>query len=556
MNSRIPLTFLLVLFLLPSIKLYSQSILPQGFIPGEVHGNFQSDLQYYNSDTSIGAPEVPEKVLMRGFANINYTLGNFSAGLRYESYLATLQGFDSRYDGNAIPYRYATYQNEKLNVTVGSFYEQFGNGLIFRSYEQWGLGYDNAMDGIRLKYEPLKGVYLKGVIGKLRKFMGSGPGVVRGLDLEFSLADMFDSLFNKTNIIIGGGMISKYQSDQNSTYNLPENVAAFAGRLNIISGKFNIGAEYAYKINDPSAANSYIYKDGESFLFTASYSTKGLGILLTAKRVDNMDFRSDRAAAGSELNINYIPAITKVHTYSLAAYYPYATQPLGEMGLQGDIIYKIKKGSPLGGKYGTSILVNYSTVFGIKRTAVNDTTAIGESGTLGYKSNFFDIGDTKYFEDLNINISRKFSKKFKAAVSFMYFEYNKDVIQGFGNQYGTIYGNVAVADLTFKLKPKNTIRVELQNLYTKQDDGSWGMMLVEYTIAPHWFVAAFDEYNYGNKKSNKRFHYFTAQVGYKNKGNTFTLGYGRQRAGIFCVGGVCRNVPASNGVTLAITSSF
>ncbi|PCH94772.1 MAG: hypothetical protein COB85_05285 [Bacteroidetes bacterium] len=412
------------------------------------------------------------------------------------------------------------------------------------------------MDGIRLKYEPLKGVYIKGVIGKQRYFMSSGSGVVRGLDLEFSLADMFDSLFTKANIIIGGGMISKYQSDQDPIYKLPENVAAFAGRLNLITGKFNIGAEYAYKINDPSAANSYIYKDGESFLFTASYSTKGLGILLTAKRVDNMDFRSDRTASGSSLNINYIPAISKVHTYSLAAYYPYATQPNGEMGIQGDIIYKIKRGSALGGKYGTSISINYSNIFGIKRSAVNDTTAVGESGTLGYKSNFFEIGETKYFEDFNINMSRRFTKKFKAAVSFMYFEYNKDVIQGFGNKYGTIYGNVGVADLTLKLKPKNSIRVELQHLYTEQDAGNWLMMLAEYTLAPHWFVAAFDEYNYGNEKSEKRFHYFTAQVGYKNKGNTFTLGYGRQRAGIFCVGGVCRNVPASNGITLAITSSF
>jgi len=555
LKSGLPLTFLILLLYLLPTNSYGQAGLPQGFIPGEVHGNFQTDLQYYNSDTAIGAPEVPEKLLMRGFANVNYTRGKFSAGLRYESYLVTLQGFDTRYDGNAIPYRYATYQNEKLSVTVGSFYEQFGNGLIFRAYEEWGLGYDNAMDGIRLKYEPLKGIYLKGVIGKQRYFMGSGVGTVRGLDLEFSLADMFDSLFSKTNIIIGGGMISKYQSDQDPIYKLPENVAAFAGRLNIISGKFNIGAEYAYKINDPSAANNYIYKDGKSFLFTASYSTKGLGILLTAKQVDNMDFRSDRTADGSSLNINYIPAISKVHTYSLAAYYPYATQPNGEIGIQGDIIYKIKKGSALGGKYGTSISVNYSTVFSIMKSTINDTTTIGETGTLGYNSGFLEIGDTKYFEDLNINISRKFSKKFKAAISFMYFEYNKDVVQGLSG-YGTIYGNVAVADLTFKLKPKNTIRVELQNLYTEQDDGSWVMMLAEYTIAPHWFVAAFDEYNYGNDKSNKRFHYFTAQAGYKNKGNTFTLGYGRQRAGIFCVGGVCRNVPASNGVTFAVTSSF
>jgi len=49
-------------------------------------------------------------------------------------------------------------------VTVGNYYEQFGSGMIFRSYEERGLGYDNAMDGVRIKYVPYKGVYLKGVL--------------------------------------------------------------------------------------------------------------------------------------------------------------------------------------------------------------------------------------------------------------------------------------------------------------------------------------------------------------------------------------------------------
>ena len=48
----------------------------------------------------------------------------------------------------------------------------------------------------------------------------------------------------------------------------------------------------------------------------------------------------------------------------------------------------------------------------------------------------------------------------------------------------------------------------------------------------------------------------TPSVGYTNKANRISLGYGRQRAGIFCVGGVCRTVPASNGLSISITSSF
>ena len=101
--------------------------------------------------------------------------------------------------------------------------------------------------------------------------------------------------------------------------------------------------EYAYKINDPSTANNFIYKPGECLLLSGTYSQRGLGIMVSAKRVDNMDYRSNRAATGSALAINYIPAITKIHTYNLSAYYPYATQPNGEMGLQAEVLYKFKK---------------------------------------------------------------------------------------------------------------------------------------------------------------------------------------------------------------------
>ena len=39
-------------------------------------------------------------------------------------------------------------------------------------------------------------------------------------------------------------------------------------------------------------------------------------------------------------------------------------------------------------------------------------------------------------------------------------------------------------------------------------------------------------------------------------GTRLMIGWARQRAGLLCVGGVCRFVPASNGVTLTISSRF
>ena len=51
-----------------------------------IHGNFQIDAQYYQEDSLIGAPKVPEKLLSNVFGNLNYTKGKFSAGVRYEAY--------------------------------------------------------------------------------------------------------------------------------------------------------------------------------------------------------------------------------------------------------------------------------------------------------------------------------------------------------------------------------------------------------------------------------------------------------------------------------------
>jgi hypothetical protein len=531
--------------------------LDQVLSKGEVHGNFQMDMQYYEEDTLIGAVDVPEDVLMNGFANINYTNGNFSAGFRYESYLNTMLGFPPKYKGNGIGYRYASFANEEMTVTVGNYYEQFGNGLIFRSYEARGLGYDNAMDGIRINYKLAEGLHVKGIIGKQRFYFEYGEGIVRGFDGELMLNDFIGGAWSesKTKLTLGGSFVSKYQVDQSNSLNLPENVGASAGRFTLQRSKIRLTGEYARKINDPSADNGFIYKEGEAFFAETAYSTKGFGLSLSAKGVDNMSYRSDRNASLTDLQMNYLPALTRQHTYNLlATLYPYATQPNGEIAFQGELIYKFKKKTLLGGKYGTGILINYSTVYNIDSTAI---PAAVDSNLLGYESNLFAIGDEKYYEEINVEINKKFSKKLKGTFTYSNLVFDQAVIQGKQpSKYPDIYANIGVIDITYKLSKKHAIRTEVQGLFTKQDQQDWATVLIEYTYSPHWFIAVMDQYNYGNKNPEDRIHYYFASAGYVKGTNRIQLGYGRQRAGIFCVGGVCRNVPAASGLTLSITSSF
>lgn len=540
---------------------------------GQVHGNFSMDGQYYNDDEQIGAEKPQQTWGLNSWGNLNYSSDVFKAGLRFETYEPALLGYPagSPYKGSGIGYRYVSYSKDELEVTLGNFYEQFGQGLAFRSYEERYLGVDNAMDGIRVKFRPDTGIYLKGFIGEQRLAFDNGftkgTGIVRGIDGEVSLAEAWPRLFTGMaakghNLTIGGSFVSRYQDDQviyvpgdttGATLKLPLNVGLFAGRLNYTTARWNLYTEYARKVNDPNGTNQFIYKDGQAMLVNATYSTKGLGISAGAHTYDNMTYQSERGSPTQfDLNINYLPTLAKQHTYNLpATLYPYATQPNGEVAFQGEVFYKFKKGTKLGGAHGTKIALNWSGAWNLDSTRVaNDT--IHRSG---YTANFFSPGKRNYYQDFNIELRKKVSDTWELALTYLNFVYDIEQVQGKSGQ-PVIYTDMVVLEGLHNFTDKNSVRFELQHLSTKQDHGNWATALAEFTFSPHWFVAAMDQYNYGGSVDVEQIHYPIGSLGYIRGGARFSMSYGRQRAGIFCVGGVCRVVPAANGLTLSITSTF
>ena len=545
------------IFLFPFVLLSQNSSL-------EIHGNFELNMQSYLVDSSIGADEpTPERVLNNAYLNLLISKGNFTAGLRYESYLNALKDYDSRYKGNGIPYRFLTYNSDGLEVTVGNYYEQFGSGIIFRTYEDKGLGVDNAMDGVRLKYSPSSGLYLKSFIGQSRTYFEYSEGIVRGIDAEFNVNEAL-KLEGETSYILGGSFVSRFQKDNNPKFNLPENVGSMATRLNIIHGGFSYYGEYAHKINDPIGSFSFDennYATGKAIVNNLTYSQKGLGVTFESHFVDHMEFRSERAKE-KEFIINYIPTLSKQHTYTLLALYPCATQPEGEFGFNTNIFYKVPKNTILGGKYGTNLNLNFARTNSIEGgTSYLDDISSHTSRPL---KSIFIKNETLYFSDFNLEINKKINKKIKLNLVLAKQKYNKDILEGKTiGEYGIVSSTIAIADISYKIKKGHTIRLELQEMISIDDatadnhaDGDWHMILAEYTISPNWFFAIQDMYNYGNYYEEKQLHYVNTSVGFLKGANRFTIGYGKKRAGIFCVGGVCKEVPSSNGFSLNISSSF
>ncbi len=534
---------------------------------GSVSGNLQMLWQSYSEDALIGAIVPPEKSGFNAFGNLIYQQGGFSAGMRYESYLNAVLGFPGRFKGNGIGYRYARYADPsgKVDFTVGNFYEQFGSGMILRSYEERALGIDNALDGVRLILRPIEGIEIKALYGNQRLDFDSGlingPGIVRAVDGTIDINGLLANRGGyewKTKINLGASFVSKFQTGGTITTDtllltLPENIGAWSYRLDLQREGWSAGIEYSGKINDPNADNGYIYRPGEALLVNLGYTRRGLGISVNAKTIDNMSFRSDRDVLLFDLPINYIPAITQQHTYNLAAtLYPYATVISGESSASAELFYNIPKGSRLGGKYGTTLSLNFAAANGL------DTTHLSGEDELvyGYERNSWGFGPSKFVRDFNVQVSRKVSKEFKFKYTYYNLQFNTLATPVTTTFKGIVYADIHVLETQIRTRKRQSLRTEFQALFTEQDKGDWATVLAEYTWSPHWFVSVVDQYNFGNSNPEARVHYLFGAVGRIDGPHRLSIGYGKRREGIFCIGGVCRAVPASNGFEVNFTTSF
>ena len=218
--------------------------------------------------------------------NLLYNYKNINIGSRLELYNNTIPGFEN-YEGYGLAYKFVQWNNKFIDITIGNFYEEFGNGLILRTYYDPNLGVDNSINGIRIKTTPFKGIYLTTLIGKQRSYWETSNTLIRALNTDLLLNDII--LKNWSSYVnLGLSFVTKKEDDDNPLYILPENVGVFNGRLNFTKGNVSLNLDYAYKINDPSSDNNYIYKAGNGLILTGNYSIKGLGASWGLKRIENL----------------------------------------------------------------------------------------------------------------------------------------------------------------------------------------------------------------------------------------------------------------------------
>ncbi|MBQ1646406.1 MAG: hypothetical protein II052_05860 [Prevotella sp.] len=521
-------------------------------------GSIQSDMLVPEEDKETGA-EKTEDFLTNTYADLQLQSEYVDAGARLEYMEHPMPGFEKDFKGWGVPNFWVKGKLGNNELTLGTFYEQFGSGFILRTYEERTLGIDNSLLGGRLLLKPTDGVILKVLSGKQRRYWKWNKSLVSGADAEISIDQWIPSMRESGTVLtLGASWVNKYEKNEEKVFvdnthyvHFPKFVNSWDVRANFNHGPWNFLAEYAQKTADPSFANGYIFKKGSAAMLSGSYSNKGLSVLVQAKRSENMSSKS-ADVTGNSSAINYLPAFIQDHTYTLAALYAYATQLAdGEWAYQTEIGYNFKRNTTLGGKYGMNVKLNYSYVRGIPHEFADGMERQTLSGVtyVDYKSPFFKWGKETYYQDLNVQVSRRLSHDFLLNLMYMSQRFNKTVVEGEG---GMVHSNIFIADGKYQFSKKTTLRCELQYLTTKQDEKDWVFGLLELSLVPHWMITVSDMWNCGDSK----IHYYQGLVTYNVGSHRIQAGYERTQAGFNCSGGVCRYVPAMKGFFASYNYNF
>lgn len=537
---------------------------------GYVTGSLESGNNVYVEDVANGfypsdRPQLKDGGLFASndYLKVDYYKGRLSAGLQMEGYFPTLVGYPISEHNLALSNMYVSWKDKSYSVTAGTFYDQFGSGLLFRSWEDRMLGLNNAILGVRGTYSWEDKIAVKGFwgiprLGKIDDnsamfgYKGSFFGLgltdvnVAGADLSISLSSLLG--LDAFSLSLEGSVLNKHESldELLKAAGCRENTLGWSSRVAFDMAGFFLKGEYVDAGNQivsvAAVQNGRKAEKGNAQLVEFGYNGNGLGVTVTGRRMDRMNqkiYGYDATSPGymSAANIlSYRPAMSTQYTYMLTTLNPYSPEigdkviKAGEIGGQVDAFYNFRRGTAIGGKRGMKVHANFSSWYSLNETGRTE-------------------GGDLLFRDFSFDVEKQWTRKFKTTLMYCMQEYNKH-----HEMTGLYIGrsHIVVADMLYKWTSALSSRLELQYLSSKDDQKDWMAGLLEVNFAPHWSVFASDMWNHGSTK----LHYYNAGVSFSMSHLRVAAGYGRYRAGYICSGGVCRTIPAYTGANLTLTASF
>lgn len=534
---------------------------------GRISGNLEAAGNFFLRDTVIGAAGTPQYDRQifgsEAWLNLNYSNWGFDFALRFDVFNnSNLLNPQASYTDLGIGRWSIQKSVDKFDFAAGYLYDQIGSGIIFRSYEMRPLLIDNALVGLRVGYNFTPDLRVKAFTGLQKQQFDLYRSVIAGASVDYFLAGKEGSRFTWAP---GFGVVRRTLDDGTmnnlvATLNtylakdafVPTYTAyAFSLYNTITYGPFSWYAEGAFKtkdnMSDPLAlretitgtvvTGKLIQAPGSVLYTSLSYANKGLGITLEGKRTENFSFRT---RPQEELNrglVNFLPPMSRVNAYRLTARYLPATQEFGELAIQADVRYVVKKN--------ISLNVNFS--------------------------NITDLNGGQLYREIFTELLWKKARKWQFTGGVQLQRYNQAVY--FFKPGEPILDNVVpYVDFLYRLPKRRSVRFEAQYMFTGQDGqglgydyGDWIFGLIEISPAAKWVISISDMYNAGPGKNSPSdantgeklsVHFPRFDVFYTHGANRFSISYVKQVEGVVCTGGVCRIEPAFSGVKLGVNSSF
>lgn len=593
-------------------NVFSYALVISSYAQGYISGDLELRNDYYLKDSVIGASGTNHydnlKSSVDGWLSLNYTNNDwgFRTGIRLDMFLNSRfhNPNQDAYTAIGVGRWFIEKEIKGLTLTGGHFYDQFGSGLAFRAYENRFLGIDNAIFGLKAKYDFNKNWMAKAFAGVQKNRMGLYKKLIKGLNVEGNIP-----IGEKVLLSPGVAMVNRTLDKESMTqianaingYALEDrfvpryNTYVFSAYNRLDAGNWSWYLEGAYKTHealDVGVGLPYQDKPGNAVFTSLTYSKKGFGITAQFKRTDHFQFRTAPEDKATILNgaINFIPPVNKQNSLRLPARLQPPSQELEEVGFSVDMTKKINKH--------LTFNLNYSQIHN------NDVTLGDFVNDMIYVRKDFNglrnFDNTLLYKELYFDFEWRAGRKLKGLAGFQIVNYNQEFYEGDHPTY--VYTYTPFAELTYKFSSKISLRTELQyqfspaftynttkEIYTlsedeydsnqdfwftpKTRDGDWFYVLAELNISPKFSFSISDMWNVktGNGKNvvskyaatgkntiikNTGVHFFSFYGSYTHGPHRFYASYVRQVQGIVCTGGICRLEPAFNGFRFGLNTSF
>lgn len=241
------------------------------------------------------------------YLKLDYVNGRFSAGIQAEYYPEPLLGYDLNLKGIGLPGKYIAWTDTLWSITAGDFYEQFGTGILLRSWEDRNLGTNNSIGGGRVTFHTRNDVFSLKVLGGVpRKYLWYAPDQwLSGGEASLRLGSF---------LLEGAGLVKNDGHATSVSYSVLSSYSI---------GGFSARAEW---VGAPK-------QKGNAQTLELAYAQKSISTSLTVRRLQNML---------DPMGMNYLPSLCQEHSYMLASLNPYTTFADGELGGSLDVFYRLK----------------------------------------------------------------------------------------------------------------------------------------------------------------------------------------------------------------------